>query len=319
MKYVKKLETFQGLDEMAKSWPVGMIVKCNNINDLSTAWSSNKWNSWRPKQAEKIEGGGFYMKITESGRSWLVGKVLYTNGFNEGAPSGQNARFRTSYAESPTSEWKIIEKNSSDIDSYMNKTFFIEGDEPGIMNNIGEKATGITESEYVIRSLNFKLTDLYDEPVFVLFSKTNSGKNFSLKMSDLDKLTKELSSEQREVVAEWFSKQLDANVTIYGSQFQLDHFNIRASSGDAFPANFSAGPFINAKQAEDFIKSLKTEKHTLFNPSNLKVEAVTSSYSKSNVSLEQLINFAKAQGITTTMKQLLTLKRGASTAKKFGL
>jgi hypothetical protein len=43
------------------------------------------------------------------------------------------------------------------------------------MNNIGEKATGISESEYVIRSLNFKLTDLYDEPVFVLFSKREEG------------------------------------------------------------------------------------------------------------------------------------------------
>lgn len=319
MKYVKKLENFQGLDEMAKSWPVGMVVKCNNTSDLSSAYSRGKWSSYRPRVAEKIEGGGFYMKITESGRSWLVGKIMYTNGFTELPPSAEEVRFRTIYAETPTDELKIFEKNSSDIASYMNKVFFIEGDEPGIMNNVGEKAVGISESEYVIRSLNFKLTDLYDEPVFVLVSKTNSNKTFSLKLSDLDKLTKELSTEQREVVAEWFSKQLDANVTVYGTQFQIDHFNVRSNSGDAFPASFQAGPFINTKQAEDFIKSLKSEKHTLFNPTNLKVEPVTASYSKSNLSLEQLIAFSKAQGIEITMKQLLTLKRGATTAKKFGL
>jgi hypothetical protein len=318
MKYVKKLDSFKSLDEMAKSWPVGMIVKCNNINDLSGAYSGgDKWSSWRPGQADKVEGGGFYMKITESGRSWLVGKVLYTNGFSEMPDSSKVYRFRTTYAETPTTEWKIIEKNGDEIRDYLYKTFFIEGDEPGIMNNIGEKAVGLTESEYTVKSLNFKLTDLYDEPVFVLFSKNNSSKNFSIKMSDLSSLTKELSNEQREVVAEWFSKELKADVVVNGTSFQIEQYKVVANSGDDFPSSFSAGPFISKEQADNFIEKLKEEKTTLFKTASLRVD--TDRWSKTNLNLEQLINFSKALGINITMKQLLTMKRGASTGKKFGL
>lgn len=319
MKYVKQLESFNHLDEMAKSWPVGTIVKCNDIKDCSKSSYGNKWSSWRPSVAEKIQDPSFYMKITESGRSWLVGRIVYTNGLTEYVGTGDLYRFRTVHASTPTSEYKILEKDKEEIEKYMNKTFFIEGDEPGIMGNDGEKASSLIPSEYVIRSLNFKLSDLYDEPVFVLFSKSNNSKNFSIKLSDLESLTKELSKEQREVIAEWFGSKLSCGIELQGDRFKIFTYKVIASSDDVFKG-FSAGPFLNKDQAESFIEKLKKEKITAFNPAGLRITS-SESWSSDNITLniDELIRFAKAAGVQTTMKELLNLKRGAVTGKKFGL
>jgi hypothetical protein len=319
MKYVKQLDSFDHLDEMAKSWPVGTVVKCNDIKDCSKSSYGNKWSSWRPSVAEKIQEPGFYMKITESGRSWLVGRIQYTNGFKEYVGTGELYRFRTVHASTPTSEFKIFTKNEEEIKGYMNKAFFIEGDEAGIMGNDGEKASSLIPSEYVIRSLNFKLSDLYDEPVFVLFSKTNNNKNFSIKLSDLESLTKELSKEQREVISEWFASKLSCGIELQGDRFKIIIYEVTASSDDIFKG-FSAGPFLNKTQAESFIEKLKKEKITTFNPASLRVTA-PDSWSSQHITLniDELIRFAKAAGIEITMKELLNLKRGTVTGKKFGI
>jgi hypothetical protein len=320
MKYVKQLDSFDHLDEMAKSWPVGTIVKCNDIKDCSKSSFRDKWNSWRPSVAEKIQEPGFYMKITESGRSWLAGRIVYTNGFTEYVGTGDLYRFRTTYASTPTSEFKIFTKNEEEIKGFMNKAFFIEGDEAGIMGNDGEKASSsLIPSEYVIRSLNFKLSDLYDEPVFVLFSRSNTTRNFSIKLSDLESLTKELSTDQREVIAEWFSSKLSCIIELQGDRFKILIYKVVASSDDVFKS-FTAGPFLNKNQAESFIENLKKEKITTFNPSSLKI-TTPEHWSSENIllNIDELIKFGKAAGVQTTMKELLKLKRGAVTGKKFGL
>jgi hypothetical protein len=316
MKNIKTRDSFIHLDEMAKAWPVGTIVKSNDIRDTSTK-NYRGWDSWRPSQAPGAEGGKFYMRITESGKAWLVGKIIYQNCITAPIPSDE-IRFRVTHAESPSAEFRIFERNKEEISKLMNKSFFIEGTEAGIMGNDGEKAKNITENEYTVRSLNFKLSDLYDEPVLCLFAKNNNDKNFSIKMSELESLTKELSSEQREVIGEWFAKKIGAQIELSGENFRIQTYTVYASSTDPFPSSFSAGPFISTKQAQDFLDNLKKEDHTMFSTSELKVNS-TSSYSLPSLNLEQLIKFAKGVGIETTMKELLALKRGAVTAKKFGL
>lgn len=316
MKNLKKREEFVHVDEMAKAWPVGTIVKSNDIRDTSSK-NYRGWDSWRPSQASDAEGGKFYMRITESGKAWLVGKVIYQNCITS-APPSEEVRFRVSYAEAPSAEYRIFEKNKEELSKLIGRSFFIDGTEAGIMGNDGEKAKNITENEYTVRSLNFKLTDLYDEPVLFLVQKNNSDKNFSIKMSDLESLTKELSTEQREVIGEWFAKKIGAQIEVYGENFRIQTYTVNASTSAPFPSSFSAGPFISSKQAQDFLDNLKKEDHTMFSTVELKVNA-TSSYSLPSLDLEKLTKFAKALGIETTMKELLALKRGAVAAKKFGI
>jgi hypothetical protein len=322
MKNIKSREHFAPLDEMAKDWPVGMIVKSNDISDTSILNYGRRgdWGDWRPNQASNTEGGKFYMKITESGKIWISGTVLYQNCLLQPKPS-ETVRVRTRFLETQSPEFRIFERNSEEISKVMNKAFFIEGTEPGIMGNDGEKAKNITENEYIVRSLNFKLTDLYDEPVLCLVSKSSTNINFSIKMSDLESLTKELSLEQREVIGEWFAKKIDAQIEILGEKFKIQTYEISASTSSPFPSKFSAGPFLSTKKAEDYIEKLKKEDITLFNTAELKVVSA-SPYGTSappSLSLEELIKFAKALGIETTMKELLALRRGAVTGKKFGI
>ena len=143
------------------------------------------------------------------------------------------------------------------------QSFFLDGTEPGIIGHDGEKAIGITEAEYTVRSLNFKLTDLYDEPVFCLFTKgsdAKANKSFSIKLSEINSLTAELSKEQREVIAEWFSKKLDAIITVdsdYNDRFSFSLWRVVGSRNDVFPLDFSAGPFLTKKQAESVLDIIK--------------------------------------------------------------
>jgi hypothetical protein len=319
MKYVKPLQVFEPLEEMAKSWPVGTVVKCEDVYDCSKSSYGNKWNSWRPTVAEKIQDPSFYMKITESGRSWLIGKILYTNGLIQYVSTDDRFRFRTIHASLPTSEYKIIEKNKEEIQQHIGKVFFIEGDEVGIMGNDGGKTFSVTSSEYVTHSLNFKLTDLYNEPVFLLFSKNSPEKNFSIKLSDLKKLSRELSKEQREVISEWFSKQFSCIMEPLDEKFKIFLYEVVASYDNVFKS-FSAGPFMNKAQAESYLENLKKEKITPFNPAKLKVKQYES-WSNHNLKMdiEELIEFAKASGLKISMKELLNIKRGTVIGKKFGL
>ena len=315
MKYVKKLELY----EMAKDWPVGSIVKCTDINDLSktTSTYSDKWVSWKPTGYLPSGESSFYMKITESGRTWLVGSFLYSNGIMQSKVEAWGKfRFRTKYAAKPSDDLKIIEDNKAEINKYLGTSFFVSEDAI-IMSNSGEKAN-IKEGEYLADSLNFKLTELYGEPVFILFSKTNSYNNFSIKMSDLNSLGKEFSQEQREVVAEWLAKQTGANVSVKRSNYVIQNYYVKSKSGE-FPSSFSAGPFISKKQADEYAEYLKKEKITLFNPLALKTETGNSYSDEVMMTTEELIKFCNTLGIKTSLKDLLNLRRGAVTGKKFGL
>ena len=325
MKYVKNRdEVVRDINEMAKGWPVGSVAKFNDISDPSKR-RYRDWESWRPTQAPKINNsdGAYYLEITESGREWLVGKILFQNGIADPNESGYRYRVRARYAMQPTSEYKILDKNKEEISKLMNKSFFLDGTEPGIIGHDGEKAIGITEAEYTVRSLNFKLTDLYDEPVFCLFTKgsdAKANKSFSIKLSEINSLTAELSKEQREVIAEWFTKKLDTIITVDSdNRFSFSPWKVVGSRNDVFPLDFSAGPFLTKKQAESVLDIIKEQDITLYNPTSLRLETVENRWSTINMKLEQLVEYAKAIGVETTMKELLALRRGTAIGKKFGI
>ena len=327
MKNIKTRDSFQSaqdLNEMAKDWPVGSIVKFAvrfnepPSNERCSKKDYRNWTGWTPDQGAGIQGGSFYMKITESGKLWLVGKIIYTNGI--ATPTTDYVRIKTKYAARPTAEFEIFEKNEKEIQERINKSYYIEGVEAGIMTNDGKDKTDTKENEYTVRSLNFKLTDLFDEPVFFLVPKgsNNVSEGLSMKMSSLDVLQKELSGEQREVIGEWFAKQLKADIELQYDSFKVTKYSVKCSSDAAngFASAFSAGPFLNREDADKVLEVAKALSTTLFPIAKLEVSP--DSYPIS-YTLDEMIIFAKANGVDVSMKKLLVLKRGAVAGKKYGL
>lgn len=320
MKYVKEIDYH--LDEMAKAWPVDAVVKCSTLLDMSKN-EGGGWSSWKPEQLPGTRGGTFYMKITESGRDWLVGRLVYQNCVSE-VMTTSRVRFRVRYAEPPTSEFKLFEKNKEEISKLIGKSFYIDGTESGIMGHDGKKLSYVAEAEYTIMSLNFKLSDLYDEPVFCLFSKGNDKKSFSVKMSEIVSLTTELSSEQKEVIADWFSSKLGGNITVNKSShsddrdFEIFPFKITVAKNSPFPCAFSANSFVTKKQAEDVIEVLRKQTVNYFDTEKLTVSS-ENMFNGTKCNIETLKDLAKNAGIEVSMKMLLKLRRGAATGKSFGL
>ena len=317
MSRIKKLEEFVAIDEMAKAWPVGSIVKCSTALKLGIKSSWSDWNrggsTWTPQQAAKTEGGIFYMKIKNSGREWLDGELLYTNCCTERF-DGSDVRLNVKYAELPGEEFKVLQKNDEKLKELKDKLFFMDGTEANIMDVEGNKKS-IDSAEYKITGYNFKLTDLYDQPVLFLVSKNDRSKHLCMKLSDIESLTKELTREQREVIVDWYKSKLGADIQLKGTNFEISTWKIYSTSYAGFPKTFSAGPFLTSKQAKEFMEELKKEKNTLFNPANLDIQ----SESTASLDVEALIKFSKNIGIETSMKELLELRKGAVIGKKFGL
>lgn len=328
MKHVKKQEEFIDINEMAKSYPVGSVIKISQENvggkglGRSTTGSSRDHRSkLSPKQAKGAEGGLFYMEIKMSGRAWLEGPILYTNCLlNDQSEIGYWAKASTAHAEPIGDEYRIFKKNEDKIKAVMKKSFFLDGSEKGIMSNDGKTAT-VNEAEYLATGLNFKLTDIYDEPVIFLIKKGShygvSGEGLSIKLSDIDALTKELGTEQKEVIASWFGQQLKCDMTVSGDRFYADNYIIQASdnSRGEYPQGFNAGPFMNREQAQEALDVIKKAKMSFFNPDKLDVIQT----GRKDFNLETLIAYARTLGIKTTMKALLDLKKATIAAKKFGL
>jgi hypothetical protein len=331
MKNLKTRDNFledSSINEMAKDWPVGSIVKFNvkfseppsNERCSSRSYTGDNWSAWVPAQDSNAQGGSFYMKITESGKLWLVGKVIYTNGIAE--TPNTYVRIKTKYAARPADDYKIFEKNEEDIKFKLGKSYFLEGNENGIMSGDGKSKTDVKENEYTVRSMSFKLTDLFDEPVFFLIPKGSNDvtRGFYMKSSSLDTLQKEFTPEQREVISEWFAKELKTEVELNGDNYNVTRYKVVSDRDETkgFKIGFEAGPFLSMADAEAFIENLKKLKTTMFDTSSLR--AFLPSYGgKQSYTLDEMILLAKSNGIEVSMKKLLELKRGTVAGKKFGL
>lgn len=326
MKNVKSRESFvSSINEMAKAWPVGTVVKFNARfdepadNRRISKKEYGRWSQWSPSQPSGVSGGSMYMEITESGKMWLSGKILYVN--CSGVVETGTVRMHTMYAAQPTNEFKIFQKNEDEISKWMGKTFYLEGDEDGILTVAGESKK-VEEGEYIVKSMNFKLTDLYEEPVFFVMPKSggNVSNGFSVKISSIDTFQETLTAEQREVINDWFTKQLGSEIELSGERFRIRTYRVTANSDSSkgFPKNYVSQPYFSLKDAEDAIKALKTNKVSFFDPSTLKAE-MTSTYDSINLSLDEMVKFCRSNGIEVSVKQLMQLKRGAVTGKKYGL
>jgi hypothetical protein len=325
MKHIVKLDGF-GLDElneMAKVYPVGSILKVNSFSSFYYTYnysrSGSKWNSYGSGTAgapSELKGGVAYIKVVFSGRSWLEGKVLYTNCF--AGEMYDNVKISVKHVEQPGPEYKIFVDNDAKIKEAMGQSFYLDGTEPEIMSMDGKKAT-IKEGEYTVKSLNFDLTAQMDTVVLHLALKGSRTNTACIKLSDIDNLTKELSKEHNEVVAEWFAKNIGCEVTYDGRQFVIPKYKVTTtSSRDAgFPDNFNAGPFLSEDMAKNFIKDVEKIKGTLsFDTTTLKV---SKEWSSLQMSLEEIVNFARKKDVKVNMKDLLSLKKGHVQGKKLGL
>jgi hypothetical protein len=326
MKNLKLREEFNTeiINEMAKGWPVGSVVKFNTRFDappsnryVSKSEYRRGWQRWIPSQPSDVSGGSMYMEITESGKMWLIGKILFVNCTGE-VETGM-VRIHTDYAEKPTSEFKILQDNQDVIKGWMGKSFYLEGDEDGILSVKGDTKK-VSEGEYIVKSMNFKLTDLFEEPVFFVVPKGSIDvtKGFSVKLSVIDKLPSSLSKEQLEVINDWISKQIGTDVTFESGIFSIATFSINAQRDEkkGLKKYFSAGPFATIKDAEDVLEEIKKLKFSHFDVSTLKVSR---DYSMVQFTLEEIVSFCRANGVDVSIKKLMELKKGAVTGKRYGL
>jgi len=310
---VKKVTEYDKFLNEAKAWPPGAIALVNTKINLGKY--DYGWNTYRPEQASGAKGGLCVMKIQNSGRKWIEGKIIAGNCLSD--YNFSKLRADKDFLENPGPEWKYI---SNDLDkNRVGKSFYLDGNEKGILDMEGKEVSSITEGEYTVRSYNFELSASMKEPVLYLTGKTRAAE-FNIPISVLEVLTKELNNDQKEVIAEWFAKELGgAEIEVDGDTFVISQWFVKATASEGYPSGFSAGPFVTEKQAKDIQDAVnRLNKHSMFDPNKAKVETPMHG-SKSRLKLDQLIDWAKTVGVKTTMKELLELRKGAVTAKKFGI
>lgn len=313
MKKIKSREEVFSLNEAA-DWPVGSIAKVST--KLNLGKYNFSWSTYVPEQATGASDGMFYMRVESSGRKWIEGPIIFGNCLLNA--SFKKVRVDRNSLGKPGPEYTYFVKDKVQEANIIGKPFFIDGKEEGLLDMEG-KPFSPPEGEYVVKGLNFKLSEMMKTTVVYLRSRSDK-KFFNVKVSDLETFSKELSQNQKEVIAEWFANELggaEIEVTQRDDEFQISQWYVKAAYTDGYPSNFSAGPFVNEKQAKDVLESIKKiNKYSLFDPEKAKIETA---WSKTNLTLDGLIDWAKTVGVKTTMKELLNLRKGAVTAKDFGI
>lgn len=306
------------VDEMAKAVPAGSIVKAKGTTD--NAENRSGWRGFTPNQFKDVKNGtteGFYIvHVDKSASKFVEGTVLFTNCLTGDPSVGIKVRFLWSDAIKAGKEYPILEKSKDEIKKMMGTTIYVDGAEPELMTHDGNSIKAINEGEYTCKSTNFELTAKFDEPV-VCFVKGDLS--FSIKLSDISKMTKQFSHEDKGALADWFSRQLGTEVEFGKDRWSSEKFTVTFwlltsdSSGGLMNCTFK--PFVSQKQAEDFKDYLT--KNTPIKLFNDKFKIGSNTETKT---LDEMMALCTANGIAAKMKDLVkaTLK-GASTAKKFGL
>jgi hypothetical protein len=309
---IKKLHEFDPLME-AQAWPEGSIAKVTSKQNLGKEHYG--WSTYTPNQASGAKGGVFYMKITHSGRKWMEGPLLIGNCLTN--VDFKKVRADKAVLEQPGPEYKIFMQDGVIEKSMIGQSFFLDGKETGPIDMEG-KPVSVSEGEYIVKSYNFDLTVTMKETVCYLQDKGGKKTGFNAPISSLKSYTSELNQNQKEVIAEWFAKELGgAEIEVKSQEFTITQWYVKANQTAGYPNSFSAGPFVNEKQAKDVLDTIvKMNKYSMFDPEKAKVE---STWSKTNLNLDGLIDWAKTVGVKTTMKELLALRKGAVIGKDFGI
>jgi hypothetical protein len=319
MKHIVKLNKYDEIDEMAKLWPVGSIVKAKNTYDTKSTYSASragrKWNSHNfSVESEAMADGAFYMKVEFSGRAWIEGTVIYVNSSKTYVAPGSIVKIPVESATTPGPELKVLDSNKAEIQKAYGKTMFIDGKEPGLMTVKGETVKDLPEGEYSVTSVNFGLSKDMEEPIVTLCQK-RGREVVCVKLSDLDSLGQELSTEHNEVIADWFSKKTGMEIKWDGSRFNTPQYKI-VSSTNEMGNSFSASPFYSMEDANKFIEVMKKHSTVSYDTSNL---SVRKDYSSNNNNLDDMIKIVRKLGVEVSMKELIALKKGHVGAKKLGL
>jgi hypothetical protein len=319
MKHVKKLDQ---LFEMAKDFPVGSFVKV--VATRPVGYNSGRWSDYYIKQEAGIsnDDGFFYIKIENSGRLWLEGKMVFPNCLTSEVNRYYKYRATVKGVARPGDEFKILEPQMSKIQEMMDneKQFLMDGDESYITDAEG-KNIKVKSGRYFIKGVNYGLTINMKEPVVYL--KSRSGNYFCCTLASLEGAEDEDSPESKKVIAEWFSKNLKADVTWDESRdrYVIETYEINGGG-------FEAGPFINKETANEYLEKIKDsikDTHVLtlgtddeVDLSKIKIVKREGYYSTRRT-LDEMVKIAEKIGVKVSLKELMGKKKGNIQAKKLGL
>ena len=222
--------------------------------------------------------------------------------------------------EEPGPEWKFME--AAKINDIIGKKFFIDGSECKYYNQESNEFKP-DEAEYIAWGVNFGLTKQYEDAVIWLRPKIQyvGSPDVFVKAGDLTgNVLKELTSDQREIIANWFSVRLGSDeIEVQKDKFLIYTFRIGTKSRNGFPSTFGAGPFINKKQAEEIVDAInKINTHSLFNKDEIEISRC-SSHDRLEFDLDGLIKWTKSVGIETTVRELLQQRKGQTKMRNFGV
>jgi hypothetical protein len=139
-----------------------------------------------------------------------------------------------------------------------------------------------------------------------------------VKLSDVSSLKGELDEKQYEHIATWFSKQLNIKFTWDNDRKK---FNVKTvwlkSNNESFADGTSSskfGPFFTEKQAQEVLDFIEEQDQiNLFK--SLSVDVEESNWGITRMTFDQLIKFAKANGVEFDADTVLS---GGETRVKMG-
>jgi hypothetical protein len=316
-----------------KIYPKGEILKCTHFDsDTSANGRTFKWADMRPLPGLDGNETKFFFEVTGNSTKFINGRMLYMNCATN---SYGNFRMHGRNAELPGKVWDIISPKRKDIDALRGKVWFMHGDEDQFLDLEG-KAIKISEGNYTFNglTLNFGLTKQFNEPVLVFVSQKSAQKGFCIKLSDVDSLSKELSPEQNETIADWFIENTDMNVRYAGGSFYIKRYVVVTKDPDedfvitdttSYKVGKNvAGPFVRRSDAENVLKVMKEVKGvSLYDKKSLEVSVEQQqTYGRGDVesqmTLEALVNFVRANGIEVEMRSLLKGKENEAALKGLG-
>lgn len=316
-----------------KSWRyINPSSQGNRQVEVQSA-SRGRYGSYDPGSAnidrayleELGDEGIFYIKLDKATGTWLQGRATFPNGLEE---QPYLVRMRTSSATTVGPELKILLDNKSKMNEFLYSEKFFIGDEDFIMDKKGKTGIEIVPGTYKIKSVDYELTVKKNQPVFYCAPedkpKMEDAQVFFCAMSDLEKLDTKISLAQIEVVADWMTKQIGAEVTVResyaGFKFNIPYFEIKGNKAPGYLSGYSASPFFTMAQAEEEIKKMQAEskdKKLPYSTENLTVTKPNyGGYYE--ISFKQLMDYAKLVGIEVKLRQFFETKRGAIAGKSFG-
>jgi hypothetical protein len=332
--------------------------RMGKYSDHHEGKSDWKYGHMQPDRIVNSDDGAFYFKVTKGEGSWITGTVLAANCIFGSTSNRSKTKTRTSrgsrgyrHKESytidlssndrfdltmynapyairmnkgdlvePGPEWKYMEE--AKIGDIIGKKFFIDGTECKYYNEESNEFKP-DEAEYIAWGVNFGLTKQYEDAVIWLRPKVDNVGSpvVFVKASDLSgSVLKEITDDQRKIIADWFSVRLGSDeIEVQGENFRIYTFKIETSKKNGFPSNFNAGPFINKKQAEEIVDAInKINTHSLFDVGEIKIERCEG-YNRLKFDLDGLIKWCKSVGIETTVRELLQKRKGQTNMRKFGV